>query len=167
MTKALGAIAFGICALSAPAYAYNQWNINASSCTADAGAIRNDLYIGTGGTVKFGSGKMGDIVLYCPVPKLNFTPTLLAVIYYDDTFISGNHVTAQLIRMDMSTGLISRVVTADSDRGPVSTNGNANYAVQTFVHNYDSTNYAYYIRIDIVRNLTTANETVYAVALQN
>ncbi len=160
-------IAIGMWALSSPIYAFNQWNMNAASCVADAGSIQGDLYIGTGGTIKFGSGKIGDIVLYCPVSsKLAFTPSILALVYYDDTSVPGNHVTAQLIKMDMGNGLITSVATVDSDRAPVSGNGKANYVVSEFKDTYDPVNFAYYIRIDIFRTFPTANETAYGVALQ-
>ena len=62
--------------------------------------------------------------------------------------------------------MISRIVTVDSNRGAVSINGNANLVAQEFTDNYDPTNFAYYLRIDVLRNSTTANETVYGVALQ-
>jgi hypothetical protein len=167
MIKASALVAIGMWAASAPLHAFNQWNVNATSCVADAGSIRGDLYIGTGGTVKFASAKTGDIVLYCPVSsKLDFTPSILALVYYDDTSAAGNHVTAQLIKMYMGNGSIASIATVDSDNGPVSGNGNANYVVREFTDNYDPTNYAYYIRIDIVRNSTAANETAYGVALQ-
>ena len=37
----------------------------------------------------------------------------------------------------------------------------------TFTENYDFKNFAYYIRIDIGKEHTSANETIYAVALQD
>src|SRR5438132_10689130 len=157
------AIAIGISAMCAvcfapTAYAFSEWNVNGTSCVADAGSIQNNLYIGTGGTVKFASGKLGDIVLYCPVSfNLGFTPALLGLTYYDDTSAAGNHVTVMFIKMAMDTGLISRIVTVDSNRGPVSSNGNANLVGQEFTDNYDPTNFAYYLRIDVLRNSTTAN----------
>ena len=124
--------------------------------------------MGTGGTVKFASNKTGDIVLYCPVSyKLPFTPSILGLVYYDDSPASGNHVTAQFIKMAMDTGLITSIVTIDSDHGPGTSGGNANHVAHEFKDNYDPTNFAYYIRIDIVRNSTTANETAYGVALQD
>ena len=159
------AIAIGLSAIPGTSYAYNEWNMNGTSCVADAGSIQNNLYIGTGGTIKFASGKTGDIVLYCHVPNLLFTPTTFGFTYYDDTSARGNHVTAQLIKMDIFTGLITRILTVDSDNGSVSTLGNANTVGHEFIDNYDPRNFAYYIRIDIIRNTPTANETVYAVAL--
>ena len=167
MFKAIARIALALAALSSTSLAYDQWNVNGASCIADAASINNQLYLGTGGTVKFAAGKTGDIVLYCPVTSLGFTPTLLGLTYYDDSRATGNHVVAQLIKMDISTGLITPVVKVDSDSGEVSKNGKANLVPHTFVDTYDPKNYAYYIRIDIVRNTPTANETVFAVALQD
>ena len=79
------------------AYAFEQWSMNGTSCTPDAGSIQNNLYIGTAGTVKFAPGKIGNIVLYCPVPTLSWTPTSIAIQYYDDSAAPGNHVTAPVV----------------------------------------------------------------------
>jgi hypothetical protein len=168
MIKTALALAIGISVISAPARATNEWNVNGTSCVADAGSIRNNLNLGTAGTVKFASGKTGDIVLYCPVSfKLGFTPSVLGLTYYDDTRTPGNHVTVQLIKMAMDTGAITSIVTIDSNNGPVSANGKASLAAHEFTNTYDPVNFAYYLRIDIIRNSTTANETVYGVALQD
>src|SRR5256885_5986937 len=114
MTKTALALAVAI-ALSGTSYAANFWTVNATSCVADAGSIQNNLYIGTGGTIKFASGKTGDIVLYCPVSfNLGFKPDVLGFVYYDDSASAGNHVTAQLIKMEIDTGAITSIVTVDS-----------------------------------------------------
>ncbi len=167
MIKAALAIAIGISAMSATSFAINEWNVNATSCVPDAGSIQNNLYIGTGGTVKFASGKTGDIVLYCPVFKLGFTPNLLGFVFYDDTSTPGNHVTVQLIKMVMDAGTITSLVTVDSDTTPKTSNGKASHTIQEFTDKYDPTNFAYYLRIDVIRNSPTANETIYGVVLQD
>ena len=168
MIKAALAIAIGISAISATSYGTNEWSVNATSCVPDAGTIQKNLHLGTGGTVKFASGKTGDIVLYCPVSfKLGFTPSILGFVYYDDTSAAGNHVTVGLIKMVMDTGLITSIVTVDSDSGPVSSGGNANHVAHEFADTYDPTHFAYYLRIDVIRKSTTANETIYGVALQD
>jgi hypothetical protein len=168
MIKTALAIAFGILTLSTTSYATNEWNMNAASCTPDAGTIQKGLHLGTGGTVKFAEGKTGDIVLYCPVSlKPGFAPSIIGLVYYDDSSAPGNHVTAQLIKMAMDTGAITSIVTIDSDKGPGTSRGKAHGFIQEFNDSYDPTNFAYYIRIDIMRNSTTANETVYGVLLQD
>jgi hypothetical protein len=168
MIRTALALAIGISVISTASYATNEWNVNATSCVADAGTIQKGLYLGTGGTVKFASGKTGDIVLYCPVSfKLPFTPSIIGLVYYDDSPAAGNHVTVQLIKMAMDTGLITSIVTIDSDKGPGTSQGKANHVAHEFTDTYDPTNFAYYIRIDVIRNSLTANETVYGVALQD
>ena len=154
------------------AYAFEQWSMNATSCTADIGSIRDSLYLGTGGTVKFASGKVGNIILYCPVPTLSWTPRSIAIQYYDDTAAAGNHVTAQFIRMSLGnavgSGLIQSVATVDSDVLATPTSGgNSKGNIRTFNHAYDPKGNAYYIRVDVSRNNLSANETIYAVVLQN
>ena len=167
MALAIGATNF----FGSVAYAFEQWSMNATSCTPDAASIRNNLYIGTAGTVKFAPGKVGKIVLYCPVPTLSWTPRSIAIQYYDDTAAPGNHVTAQFIKMSLGnatgSGLIQSLVTVDSDVLAVpTTGGNSKGSIRTFVHAYEPKFNAYYIRVDIDRNNTTANETIYAVILQ-
>lgn len=67
----------------------------------------------------------------------------------------------------MSTGNLSVIETVDSESGFVSSGGSANTVAGTFTSTYDPNNYAYYLRIDLIRNSTSANETVYGVALQD
>ena len=167
MIKALS-IAAIVVGISATSYAKHQWNINAASCVADAGTIRNSLYLGTGGTVKFASGKTGDIILYCPVPNLSFTPALLQLDFLDDVprKDSRNGVTAQLIKMSMLDGSIRPVITVFSNNAQTPANqGKASITGLSFNDSYDPTNFAYYIRIDIMRSAVTTNEIAYAVAL--
>ena len=126
--KVVLSIAMAFMATPGISYAANEWNVNGTSCVADAGSIQGNLYIGTGGTVKFANGKTGNIVLYCPVSyNLGFTPSVLGLTYYDDTAAAGNHVTVQLIKMAMDTGAITSILTVDSNNGPVSTNGRASH----------------------------------------
>lgn len=168
MIKTALALAFGILTLSTTSFATNEWNMNAASCTPDAGTIQKGLHLGTGGTVKFAEGKTGDIVLYCPVSyKLPFTPSVIGLVYYDDASAAGNHVTVQLIKMAMDTGGITSIVTIDSDHGPGTSQGKSSHIAHEFTDNYDPTHFAYYIRIDIIRSSLTANETAYGVALQD
>lgn len=173
MIKVAIALAIGAASFcGSGAYAFEQWSMNATSCTPDAGSIRDNLYISTAGTVKFAPGKVGNIVLYCPLPMLSWTPTSIAIQYYDDTAAPGNHVTAQFIEMSLGNangaGLINSVVTVDSDvlAGPT-TGGNSRGAIRTFIHAYEPKGNAYYIRVDIARTNSAANETIYAVILQN
>jgi hypothetical protein len=157
-----------LCTFPTISHATNEWNVNAASCVADAASIRDNLYIGTGGTIKFAPGKVGDIVLYCPVSfNVGFTPSIVGLTYYDDTSAAGNHVTVQLIKMEMEMGGITTIATADSNAGAVSKNGKGNGVIHEFTDKYDPVNYAYYLRIDIIRNSPTANETAFGVALQD
>jgi hypothetical protein len=175
MNRIIVVIALAIVATSffgSKAYAFEQWSMNATSCTADAGSIRDNLYIGTAGTVKFASNKVGNIILYCPVPTLNWTPNSIAIQYYDDSPTAGNHVTAQFIKMSLGNatgaGLIRSIATVDSDvLAAPTTGGNSKGTIRTFSHAYDPKGNSYYIRVDISRNNPAANETIYAVVLQN
>lgn len=167
MFKAAFAIAIGLLAMSSSTYALNAYNVNATSCVPNAATIRNNLHLGTGGTVKFAAGKIGNIVLYCPMHTLGFTPRLLGFAYYDDRHDAGNHVTVQLIKMAADGSELVSIVTVDSRAGPVSSNGKSSHTAHDFADQYDPINFAYYVRIDITRNSLSANETIYAIALQN
>ena len=173
MIKVVTALAIGATSFFGPgAYAFEQWSMNATSCTPDAGSIQGNLYIGTAGTVKFAAGKVGNIVLYCPVPILSWTPTSIAIQFYDDSAAPGNHVTAQFIEMSLGNasgaGLIKSVATVDSDvLATPTTGGNSKGAIRTFNHAYEPKGNAYYIRVDVARNNPAANETIYAVILQD
>jgi hypothetical protein len=93
MTKTICAAAVAAVLMCTSAtFAFEQWNVNGTSCVADAGSIFGQLYLGTGGTVKFATGKTGNIVLYCPVSDPRFKPRLLGLVYYDDSNAAGNHV---------------------------------------------------------------------------
>jgi len=168
MTKTMLAFAtaIAISTMSSTAHAANFWNVNATSCVPDSASIQGNLYIGTGGTVKFAPGKTGNIVLYCPVSfKLHFKPDVIGITYYDDTSSPGNHVSVQLIKMEIGTGAITSIVTAHSKGRPVSTQGKAGSSAQEFKDTYNPNDFAYYLRIDLVRNSPTANEIVYCASL--
>ena len=109
MFKALR-IALTLATLSASSFAFNQWNVNGTSCVADSGVHQQPALPGDRRYGKFAASKTGDIVVHCAVSDPGFKPRLLGITYYDDSARSGNHVTAQLIKMDMSTGLITPVV---------------------------------------------------------
>jgi len=167
---ALAAVATSL--FESSAYAFEQWSMNASACTPDAGSTQGNLYIGTAGTIKFASAKTGNIVLYCPVPTLSWTPTSIAIQYYDDSAVKGDHVTAQFIEMSLGnavgSGLIRSIATVDSDILATPTSGgNSKGNIHTFTHAYDPKGNAYYIRVDVARTSAAANETIYAVVLQN
>jgi hypothetical protein len=147
-----------------------QFNINGTSCVPDASTTIPDLYHGTGGSVDFASAKTGTIIFYCPIPyDLGFTPTKIGIVYYDDSGIADNNVNAQLVEMDMTTGLITSIsgASVNSDSGSITSGGNAATIISSaFVHTYSPSTKAYYIRVDIIRNTTSAEEKLYAVHLE-
>src|SRR5438270_13773847 len=105
MTKTALALAMVIFAISADCFATSQWNVNATPCVADAGSIQKNLYLGTGGTIKFATGKSRDIVLYCPISfKLGFTPSIIGLVYYDHFAVPGQHGTVPHIKIARSPG---------------------------------------------------------------
>jgi hypothetical protein len=166
MFKLLTAAALLI-GLTTVSYA-SEWNINASSCVADAGSIQGNLYIGTAGSIKWAPNKTGTITLYCPVPPLGFKPADIGITYYDDTASGTDHIVAKLVQMNISGGIAYINNAADSHSGGATNPNHAGASATTsgpLTVNWDQGSNAYYIRIDIIRTTTRPSQTVYLVSL--
>jgi hypothetical protein len=161
----LTAILLALAATTAYASGYN---VNGTSCVADAGSVENGLYHGTGGTLDFAAGKTGDIVLYCPIPRLDFSPDFIAFLFYDDTggALNLNFVQVQYIKMSNTTGAITSVATKSSDSVGTTSGGVPGDIGTTITDTYDPDAFAYYVRVDIARNNTTSEEKIYLVDVE-
>jgi len=164
MFKIVCLAAAAVVALSANAFAGTPvWGTNVSSCVPDNSAIQPNLYLNSAGSMGFASGATGDVVVYCPIPTLASTPGNIQIGYIDDTATSLNHVKAQLIAMNYTTGAISTVTTIDSANFSSSASY-VSHSLSTDFTGYNPSQNAYYIRIDLVRN-GTQHETMFNVAL--
>lgn len=143
----------------------HQWHVNASSCIPDNTAIQSNLYLNSGGSTGFASGKSGDIILYCPVPPLPFTPTALELGYFDSVGSSTNHVVAKYIKLDSTTDSLTTIKTCDSQNQTAL--GTYQTCAQTFMDTLDTLTYSYYIRVDIIRNGTTQTEVAAIITLSD
>jgi hypothetical protein len=170
-TLALIAIVF-VSALTGNAYA-QEWSINASSCVPDNTAIQANRYLNTAGSTKFQSAATGTITLYCPIAFSGnlSSPGTLEILYADDDNTAGNNVAAQYIKMNKTTGTLTTIVTTDTDQSspPASTfctqSLGPNICRNTFTDTVSTSTNFYYVRIDISRNSTSANEILFGVRL--
>ncbi len=171
---------------AAPASANtHRWASNASSCVPGDPAIQNDLYLVTGGSVKFASGASGRITLYCPVSSFLQTmpfllngqllyyknvPNVLRLTYQDSDGIgTGVDISVQLLRLSKLDGSFSSVPGAFFDSSQIySISTTPTSSTVTFTPAFDFDNFYYYVRVDLVRDARSTSSTVtfYGVALE-
>jgi hypothetical protein len=148
----------------------SSWQMNASSCVADASTIQAGLALNVNGHVTFASGKYGDLVLYCPIPyNLGFSPTLMNFVYTTNANTSTDYIEMQYVKMNLtSTSNLGNIGT-DSLVYNTSTPSTPTWSyTQSITTSYIPNNYAYWIRIDLVRSSPTSSApAVYAVRIQN
>jgi hypothetical protein len=109
-------------------------------------------------------------VFYCPIAFSGSltSPTTLLITYRDSTSVGSNFVKAQLIKMNMTTGQLTTIVTVSSDQSTPGFCDNANN-ISRCANSFSEaiatiTNY-YYVRVDIVRSSTSNQEVLYGVRL--
>jgi hypothetical protein len=154
-------------AFAGPARASNP-TINGASCVPGDPAIQNNLYLNTAGSTSFQSTATGLITLYCPVafPDLISTSCTdnLVVTYADtDGTATVTNITAQLIKLDKTTGSLTNIGSKLDSNSFGSTSGGT--MSESLGHCFDGFAY-YYVRIDLNRSATTAHSTLYGVRIE-
>lgn len=147
-----------------------EFSMNGTSCVPDSSAIQANAYFGTGGTVQHSPSSLTNLVFYCPIAFSGSltSPTTLLITYRDSTSVGSNFVKAQLIKMNMTTGQLTTIVTVSSDQSTPGFCDNANN-ISRCANSFSEaiatiTNY-YYVRVDIVRSSTSNQEVLYGVRL--
>jgi hypothetical protein len=156
----IGTMMVGLMAAGSQANASN-WVMNGSSCVPNNTSI-NDYFV-TGGSVTQKQNSVEPIILYCPITGTwgSFKPTILNMTYMNsDPLIAM--ITAQVIRLDGHTGLLSMI--SPVLRGATVTNTGLRVGT-SFSHPFDFANSYYYIRVDITRRDTTAFAKLFGVSL--
>jgi len=155
--------------LGTAAEASSSWQINASSCVQDASTIQAGLALNVNGHVTFMSGKYGDLVLYCPIPyNLGFSPTVMSLVYTTNANTQTDFIETQYVKMNLTT--TSNVGNIGTDALFFNTLEPSTPAWQStsITTTYIPNNYAYWVRIDLVRSSPTSSvPAVYAVRLNN
>jgi len=143
-----------------------RWSANAAAgCTAGDSTIHDNRYLITAGSVKHQETNSDLITLYCPVHNQPNFVNRLWVTYRNSTGSSSalSYISASLIRMDISNGSITTIVTFNSKQF-ADTGDTVNY-VGFPGYTFDGTRYYYYVRIDLKRNTPSDLVIFYGVAL--
>ncbi|MEO8549035.1 MAG: hypothetical protein ABI678_03660 [Kofleriaceae bacterium] len=144
----------------------SSWQINAASCVQDAATIQNGLAAVSSGRVSFAAGKSGDLVLYCPMPfNLWFSPTGMWFVYTTNASTSSDFIEMQYIKMNMTSPPNLGNIGTDALLFNTSTPSTPNWSFhQAITTSYIPNNYAYWIRVDLVRSTpTSSNPVLFAV----
>jgi len=149
----------------------SRWTAVASTCAIGVDQVGDaGIYAITGGSaITFSDSNTGEIKTRCNVtnPLDSGVPTwnTLTVGYQDPDGSSPSltyQVTVTLYRVGKSTGNYSTVAIFDS--GSFADKVATSHSV-TFSHTFDFTNYAYWVTLDLVRNDSTKNPSVWFVGL--
>jgi len=155
------AVFLAMCLVGGAAIDSVPWGMNGSSCRVGDPAIQSNLYLITGGSVKFQSSATGLITLYCPVTGYCGPPVgrpTIGLTYTDESGTGTDaNITAQLVRLAKPNGgfsTVSGVLNSDS-RSATSHRISA-----SFTHSFDCENFVYYVRVDLNRR-TPASQVIF------
>jgi hypothetical protein len=147
------------------------WSMNASSCRANDAAIQSNWYSSNDGLdIGFrGTTATATITMYCPVLTLGQDPRTGDGSVMDLIGISGHvaepgpTIKAQLFRVSKNTGALSNVgePVALAFIGP----GPAYRKTAQLIHQFDFTQFFYYVQVDISRTSPTQFPAFYVVDL--
>ncbi|NVB84736.1 MAG: hypothetical protein HOV81_40575 [Kofleriaceae bacterium] len=142
------------------------WTIPAAGCVPGDPAIQANRYLVTGGSVKHQSTATGVITLYCPITfaTLLTTGTLTFVVTFADSdgFSTAANVTAQLIKLNSSNGVLTSIGSSLSSDAMAATTGGT--MTTAFPHTIVANDY-YYVRVDINRTTTSQGATFFGVRI--
>jgi len=147
----------------------SRWTATASTCAIGVDQVGDSgIYTITGGSaLTFSGSNTGEIKARCNVtnPLDSGVPTwsTLTVGYQDpDGELTTYQVHVTLYRVKKGTGDYEKVKTFDSNKfGDI--NPKSNYV--TFSHTFDFTSYSYWVTLDLVRNDSASNPSVWFVEL--
>jgi hypothetical protein len=145
------------------------WNMHASSCRADNTAIQGNWYVATDGGVGHRGTTTSTITMYCPVLTVGQDPfvgggsTIAFIGVSGHPAQTGPSITAQLVRMSKNTGALSNV--GSSVTLTFISPGLILRKTGRLTHQFDFTQYFYYVRIDISRTNSGQNVSFYVVDL--
>lgn len=143
---------FSVLALASTAQA-NQFDSPGAACIPSDSAITNSLYLLANGNVEHQSGQTATISMYCPIPLEISPPGTLELTYLSNENSSTTYVSAQYIKLNMTTGATTVIATATSQSGI--NDGTVRVVSRTFADTYDFQSYVYWVRVDIRRRTTS------------
>jgi hypothetical protein len=152
--------------LASPETTYaNQFDAVAASCVPQEDAIKFRRYSISSGRVQHNGSNVDLITMYCPVPIVITAPTHIRLLYSDNDTSSSTYVSATYIKVAKATGLSTAIHTVSSEDNGKGEDGVVRVLDQTFSDSYSSTNYVYYIEVNIDRGTTLNTARFYGVSL--
>jgi len=146
------------------------WNMNASSCRASDTAIQAGSYSSSGGlSVGFRGTTISPITMYCPVLTVGQDihtgkgSTINFIGVSGHPAEAGPSITAQLVRVSKNNGALSDVgkpVTLEFVSPGLTLRKTGG-----ITHQFDFTQFFYYVRVDIARTSPTQSIAFYVVDL--
>lgn len=166
--RAFGALSLLTLLASSEAHAAGIWTHVASACEVDESSTAK--YEMTAARFKFKSGQTGTIYARCNVTNPQDDGSdpwwnQLEVVYRDpDGIAAGSRVKALLYRVTNATGGVVLVGTFDSNT-LAATGDNKGDAPAGGVSDFNFTNYAYFVELQVTRSSTASDPTVSIVRL--
>ena len=169
------ATAFSSACLAQPTLAHpTNWAVVGAGCVPTGQTASGVGTFNSAGDTGFPAGRIGEIIVTCPVSQSIMTAATLGMTYRD-TDGSGNAVRliAALRQKDRSNGAVSTVLNTqvDSNAFPA-VNGYSRQAVQvgpacqrTFA--FDHARFAYYVQVNIRKTSTASQALLASVDLSN
>ena len=137
----------------------NDWSMVGAACTPTGQTTAAQSIFNSAGDVKFAASKIGEIIVTCPVDAQLRRAGYFNISYRDtDGAGTGARVVASLRRKNLVTGeAVTIGESFDSNTHPVVTSYALSWAAITpceGARNFDYSQYAYYVQVNITRTAT-------------
>lgn len=162
----LVALAFGLLSSPPPAYA---WSSVGAGCVPTGQTSQLGVHFNTAGRTKFSAGKVGEIILTCPVTGDVMNANLLSLSYLDaDGMGTAAQIVATLRRMDRSTGSVASIRTLDSNLDSSVSFGEISAKIDSAGcghYAFDHNRYYYYVQVNMLRSSLSLDVSFGGVAI--
>jgi len=137
------------------------WNATGATCIASDTAMQFNGYADFNGMAIHNSSATGTMTFYCPLNLQDgFVVHSFNLMFQN--LDSGGRVTASLVRMGRTDGLISNIVTLDTNLYPFG----LLYKEQPISYTLNWQPYVYYVRVDLMRSTTTSQPIFVSVGVE-
>jgi len=160
-------------ALPARAQAPTSWSLAGAGCVPTGQTASSIGTFNSAGDSKFAAGRIGEIILTCPVPSSLPGAVFFAITYRDpDGRAVATRVRAVLRQKELHNGAVSDVAWArldSNDRPPAPANvrifANAPNACNGGGFVFDHSRFTYYIQVNMERRVATGDVLLASVDL--
>ena len=159
-----------LCASTAAAQ--TSYSVVGAGCVPTGQTSAAQTHFDTAGDVAFAAGKVGEIIVTCPVPQSLISATKLSVTFRDtDGRDAAARVSASLRQKDLLTARASNVGTAKVDSNLQ--DATSSYASMTAnigtsgcgEFTFDHSRFAYYVQVNLKRTNASAQAILASVRL--